>query len=182
MSKRLILIRHCTTAWNRISKVQGITDIDIDEGGREEAREFAELLRPVGIEIFYSSDLKRAVSTGKILSDILGVELVVDSRLRECNFGSIEGMLHNDVISQYGRDIFAGRNGANDFSFKAFGGESGDDVLGRQVELLDEIKLDTDENIALIGHGRSLNALLRHLDPESSKKHLMRGEYRIVRY
>ena len=184
MSKKLILVRHCTTAWNRLNKVQGITDIDLDDGGIEEAKELTEFLRPLGIEIIYTSHLKRAVSTAKIVGKKLGIDIIVDERLGECNFGPIEGMTPEDAVKKYGVDVFKGVDGgqSDGITLKSLGGESRSEVLDRQLELLDEIKLQREEMILLIGHGRSLNTLYEHIDPKGAKKHIIRGEYRTVKY
>ncbi len=64
---RLILVRHGETDWNRDRRIQGTTDIPLNDTGRAQAREVAERLREelegVGPVVVASSDLSRAAET-----------------------------------------------------------------------------------------------------------------------
>lgn len=97
-SREILVARHGQTDWNLNLKWQGLSDIPLNERGLSQARELGQLLRDEGIEIIYSSDLKRAYRTAQIVSDILGINQVrTDARLRERFLGKFEGWHTSDV-------------------------------------------------------------------------------------
>lgn len=88
---RLIVWRHGNTDWNASHRVQGQTDVPLNEVGRQQAVEAAELLvtmRPVAI---ISSDLARAADTAAALAAPTGLPVGFDKRLRERFFGEWQG-------------------------------------------------------------------------------------------
>ena len=89
---RLYIVRHGETDWNRIHRVQGRTDIPLNDYGRHLARETAEGMKDVRIDLGYTSPLLRAKETAQILLGDRDVPLYEDSRIEELSFGSYEGM------------------------------------------------------------------------------------------
>jgi len=90
----LLFLRHGQTDWNAQNRVQGRTDVPLNETGREQARErAAELLahQPT-VEVIYASPMKRARETAEIIQKALGVPLRFDDRLVEMRFGKLEGI------------------------------------------------------------------------------------------
>ena len=55
---RLIAVRHGETAWNRVSRIQGHTDIPLNEAGLWQARQVGQAVAAEGIDAIYSSDLQ----------------------------------------------------------------------------------------------------------------------------
>ncbi len=99
MSSREILVaRHGETQWNRLRKWQGISDIPLNETGVMQARELGQSLVGEGIARVYCSDLQRAVSTAKIVSEIIRAgQVTVDQRIRERSLGRFEGWQSGEV-------------------------------------------------------------------------------------
>ena len=89
-------MRHGQTDWNTQSRIQGKTDIPLNETGRMQARAIAESL-PDGITVILSSPLKRAIETAEIVNERFGVPIVIEEALIERNFGGYEGQLMSDV-------------------------------------------------------------------------------------
>ena len=89
---RLYIVRHGETDWNRIHRVQGRTDIPLNDYGRHLARETAEGMKDIRIDLGYTSPLLRAKETAQILLGDRDVPLYEDSRIEELSFGSYEGM------------------------------------------------------------------------------------------
>ena len=77
---RLYIVRHGETDWNRIHRVQGRTDIPLNDYGRRLARETAEGMKEVRIDLGYTSPLLRAKETAQIILADRGVPLYEDSR------------------------------------------------------------------------------------------------------
>jgi broad specificity phosphatase PhoE len=88
----LLFVRHGETDWNASGRLQGHTDRPLNDDGRRQARELAGRLAGDGIAAIYASDLSRAKETAEILGERLGLPVVVDSDLRERNWGSWEGL------------------------------------------------------------------------------------------
>lgn len=88
-------VRHGETEWNRLRKIQGQTDIPLNETGKQQAALAADRLVHETWDGIYASDLARARQTAEIISDRLGVKILgLDARLRERGFGSLEGTLY----------------------------------------------------------------------------------------
>lgn len=167
---KFILVRHCETDWNREWRLQGHTNTNLSEHGWIQADELAEKLKNLGIEKIVSSDLTRSRETASAIKKYIDVPVIFDSRLRECNFGSLEGKRKMEGI-WHGSYL--------NYDFTKYGGESRDAVLRRHLSLSDELaENDPPEPTLLIGHGMGLNTLLTHL----KKPHIQRGEYMEIEY
>ncbi len=98
---RLILIRHGETEWNSQGKIQGFTDIGLNEKGREQSKLLALSLRDEKIDAVYSSDLKRAVETATEIASYHGLPVQTNSALREMNHGALEGLTSVELKEKY---------------------------------------------------------------------------------
>ena len=121
MNRRLVLWRHGRTAWNELGRVQGQTDIPLDDLGREQAREAAARLASLNPCWIVSSDLSRATETADALAAITGLEVQLDPRLREMTFGIREGLTHAEAFEQHPEEM---RRFAEDPSLVLPGAES----------------------------------------------------------
>ncbi len=101
--RRIYLARHGETEWNAVGRLQGATDIPLDEKGRAQARALGALLSGEGIVAVTTSDLSRARETGQIAGDLLGVKapLVTDVELGERGFGVLEGLTREELETRY---------------------------------------------------------------------------------
>ncbi|RYJ07212.1 MAG: histidine phosphatase family protein [Actinomycetales bacterium] len=100
MSKRLVLWRHGRTDWNVEGRVQGQTDTDLDDVGREQARAAAARLASLAPQRIISSDLRRAHDTAKALAAVVEADVELDPRLREMDFGAREGLTWREAWTQ----------------------------------------------------------------------------------
>src|SRR5687768_670536 len=88
---RLILVRHGETAWNHDLRLQGHTDTDLSDLGREQAARLAERLAREEIAAAYSSDLRRCVDTAAIALAGRGIRPTLMEGLREVHLGEWQG-------------------------------------------------------------------------------------------
>ncbi|MDD5694850.1 MAG: 2,3-bisphosphoglycerate-dependent phosphoglycerate mutase, partial [Bacteroidales bacterium] len=105
--KRLVLLRHGESVWNRDNRFTGWTDVDLSEKGIEEAREAGRILRREGYEfkIAYTSYLKRAIRTLWLTLDEMDMMLIPVRntwRLNEKHYGALQGMNKKQMAEQYG--------------------------------------------------------------------------------
>lgn len=173
--KQIIFLRHCTTAWNRQKKLQGQSDIPLDDGGEREAHALATTLSVLGIQKIVSSDLKRAHETASIIGAALNILVTTDVRFRENDFGSIAGRTEEEVrllaphLDHHVHDDFAA------YDFREVGGEDQPSVLKRHMEAYNDLRNHEEGIILVVGHGRGLNTLLHALGEEPNLK---RNEWR----
>ncbi|MGN6365839.1 histidine phosphatase family protein [Asticcacaulis taihuensis] len=91
------VLRHGQTDWNVQMRLQGSTDIPLNETGRAQAHVAAKILAGEGITKIIASPLSRALETARIVGAAAGIEPVIDGRLIERNFGLFEGMTIDEV-------------------------------------------------------------------------------------
>ena len=104
----IVIVRHGETDWNIGRRIQGRTDIALNERGRAQAVEIAELLHGEGPwRRVITSPLSRAAETARIISNRLELPPAeIDADVIERDFGSAEGMLVTDATAQWpGLDV-----------------------------------------------------------------------------
>ena len=145
----LLLARHGETDWNRELRIQGSSDIELNELGRQQAQFLAQELTDVDLDAIYSSDLSRAQATAAAVAATHGLELQLDPRLRERSFGSWEGLTREDIST-------FPKGSRHD-------GESDDDVRRRVLAAVEEIAANhPGEQVLVVSHGGALNTLWHH--------------------
>jgi len=105
--KRIVLLRHGESAWNKENRFTGWTDVDLTEKGMEEAYKAGEYLKKEGFafEKAYTSYLKRAVKTLNNVLDKLDQDWIpVEKswRLNEKHYGDLQGLNKSETAEKYG--------------------------------------------------------------------------------
>jgi len=98
---RLILVRHGDCEWNREVRILGRADIPLSELGQRQAYAVAKALQRERVRAVYSSPLKRAMATGRMISENQGCPLIPDPDLQELGRGELEGMLRDEALRAY---------------------------------------------------------------------------------
>jgi len=157
----LYIARHGQTIWNAQNKVCGITDVELTDKGREQAKALALAVADKNIDIIISSPLRRAVETSRIVSAICNIPVEIDNRLIEQNYGTYEGVDRKET---------AFLNNKRNFAYKYPDGESMMQVAYRVYGLIDEVKCRYKEkNVLLVSHGgvcRIINTYFRDMTNE----------------
>ncbi len=105
----LALVRHGRTALNRERRLQGRSDVPLDEVGREQARGAAELLRVSRWDRIVCSPLERAVETARIVDSVVSAPAFeLTDALLERDFGEAEGMLVVDAERRWKSGAYPG--------------------------------------------------------------------------
>jgi uncharacterized phosphatase len=106
----IALIRHGQTDWNLAARMQGRSDIPLNETGREQARVAASALAHEPWDAVVSSPLGRARETAEIIATALGVPLGASyDELTEQDFGTAEGTLVSELATRWPDRDFAGK-------------------------------------------------------------------------
>jgi broad specificity phosphatase PhoE len=97
----IVMVRHGETDWNRERRFQGRADQPLNEAGRGQARELAELLRDEPVSAVYTSPLRRARETAEILAGNFGLRPQPLDALLEIDVGAWEGLTIDEVRAAY---------------------------------------------------------------------------------
>ncbi|HEX6967508.1 MAG TPA: histidine phosphatase family protein [Micromonosporaceae bacterium] len=98
---RLIIWRHGNTDWNAGDRVQGQTDVPLNDLGREQAAAAAQLIADLQPDAIVASDLRRATETAATLAALTGLPVRTDARLRERYYGKWQGLTIAEVAERY---------------------------------------------------------------------------------
>ena len=131
----LYIIRHGQTEWNALHKLQGRTDIPLNDNGRRMAKEAGERYKDLHIDVCYSSPV------------------ITDDRLMEMSFGVYEGIENSFDIP----DCPINTCFKDPVNYKTVkDGESFEELFARTGDFIDkEVKplLDNGKDILIVGHG-----------------------------
>jgi len=153
----LLLARHGETDWNRDRRIQGHSDVPLNDAGRAQAAELGRRLDVLRLGAVYSSDLSRARETAVIAVGGRLPVIELDA-LREKHFGTWEGLTDADVLRRF-PNARAGQWGD---------GETGEKMSSRVVAaLLGIAAAHHDETVLVVTHGGPIRAALRRegIDP-----------------
>jgi probable phosphoglycerate mutase len=100
-TRQVVLWRHGRTQWNVEGRVQGQSDIPLDDVGVAQAKAAASRLAALRPDRIVSSDLVRAADTAQALGALTGTEVELDPRLRELNFGEREGLTWREAWTKF---------------------------------------------------------------------------------
>ena len=157
MTKTVIgLLRHGQTNWNIDFRLQGVTDIPLNETGIEQAKVAGAVLasaveRGDSWDLILSSPLSRARDTAVMVGEAIGLAGVsIEDLLLERSFGEAEGLSHEEWKSKY-----------SDTNHVP-GGESLEQLEARSWVLLQRL-LDHHEGkrVLTVSHGALIRTLLR---------------------
>lgn len=166
---KVVVARHCETDYNAQGRIQGIIDTELNAVGHGQAARLAEDVKGHGIALIVSSDLRRAVQTAAYAVAATGAPAAVDPRLRECSFGSLDGVGYAEFALKCGPRNLPTEAFVLRADFTKWGGERGRDVFDRQKALMDELKSAHEGDVVMIvGHGRSLRTFLAPLGHPTS--------------
>lgn len=157
---RFCLVRHGETDWNATCRIQGNTDIDLNDTGRRQAELSGRALMDAGIKALYSSDLRRAWNTAAIIGRHLALEPRPLPQLRERNYGFFEGMTYTDARHKH-PEAFA-RYEQRDRFYDFETGESLETMLARVSGALQQVlAAHPGETVAVVLHGGVLDVVWR---------------------
>jgi alpha-ribazole phosphatase len=131
------LLRHGETEWNAENRLCGRTDVPLSEAGCRQAKSLAERLKSIPFEALYSSPLKRALETARLISECVGLQPVPDQRLVELDYGQWEGKTLAEIMENDPKTFHAWD--ANPAQVAPPGGESGLEAQQRVVSFLDSL-------------------------------------------
>ncbi|MHA2621345.1 MAG: histidine phosphatase family protein [bacterium JZ-2024 1] len=158
----IFVVRHGRTRWNEEHRLQGISDIDVSEGGLTETEESARFFARQEIAAIWSSPLKRCLRLVNAIREFhprVTLEVVPD--LMEQNFGFWEGLTKAEILQKYPREWQAYLE--DKFTVAPPGGECFRDLEARALRAFQRAQ-DARRPIALVTHYNVICALFAFLE------------------
>ncbi len=156
---RLLLVRHGQTVWHHGNRYAGSSDVELNETGVEEARALARRFEEEPPDLIVCSPLIRAVETARTVADACGMELLVDERLRETDFGEWEGKTLKEIRAA--DPVAAKRFEADPVEHGFPGGEPLPAAARRALEALRELDAEHPaEEVLVVAHNTLIRLVL----------------------
>jgi probable phosphoglycerate mutase len=168
------IIRHGVTDWNVLKRIQGQTNIPLNSDGRKQAEALARRLSNEKWDYAYSSDLLRASETAQIIISDSDINLQFDERLRERNFGQIEGTTEEERIAKWGPH----------WNKLDLGKEAEEAVQARAAAFMaDIVTRHRGNRILIVSHGALIGQALQKLVPQAKiEAHLLNCGITMLRF
>lgn len=146
----ICFVRHGETDWNTIGKLQGRTDVPLNQFGIKQAEACAEFLSQSSWDVIITSPLQRAKHTAAIIQQKLDIPLIEREAFIEIAFGEAEG------LAQHERDIlYPDRQYPNK--------EAADIVTDRFLKGIQTVTQEyQNQRILIVSHGAFISAILYH--------------------
>ena len=163
MTGRLVVVRHGQTDWNKAGRMQGSSDIPLNDRGREQAHEAGRALAEQNEFWNYlgASPLSRAQETARIIGEHVGLsEIETVPGVIERAYGDAEGQTLTFEDSRHPQDLFAGV-------------EPEADVYRPGVATLKDLVLEhPGENLLVVSHGTLIRRVLLATTPGDWTEHV----------
>ncbi|WP_025690793.1 histidine phosphatase family protein [Paenibacillus zanthoxyli] len=165
---KIILARHGATEWNTQRRYLGHTDQPLNELGRKQAKELGSALAHFHLDAIYCSDLRRARETAcEVQRAVCGAgrtqpPLIADARLRETDFGWIEGLTYEEAMARFPEEMTRWYEQIETRTPPG-GKESLSDVRSRVCHFMKEVSGQDYGRILIVTHGGVINSWLAHI-------------------
>ena len=145
------LVRHGETDWNRVGRIQGATDIPLNDTGRDQARKTGEKMQGRKWDVIVSSPLSRAMETASIIASCIGLPVPTPvPDIVERNYGEAEGMTGPELEAFYPDDT------------PVPGRENRDAVKVRVLAALHTLAAENKgKNVIIVAHGGVIRTVLQ---------------------
>lgn len=167
----IYIVRHGETLWNQGKRLQGSTDIELNENGRDLAIKTGVALKNTRIDVIYSSPLKRAYETASLIRGDRDISIITDDRIKELSFGHFEGESFSELLKD------------DSLTFKYFfkqphlyvpadDGETLEHLIERAGNFMQEViePLQSKyERIMIVAHGALNKAIMSYIKKHSTE-------------
>ena len=159
---RFCLVRHGETNWNVEGRLQGHTDIDLNQHGQVQAAQMARAIKAIDLQfdVLYTSDLQRAAKTAAAIEKLFNTKATVNTSLRERHLGVLQGM-RTDEVRVLEPELWE-RHINRDIHQDLRGGESISKFAERIHAALEQIRQEhAGKTVLLVSHGGALDMMYR---------------------
>jgi broad specificity phosphatase PhoE len=155
----VFLIRHGETPYHAENRYAGRTDLPLTDRGQAQALELGEWAAAARLSGIVASPLRRARQTAEPVASKTGLDLVLDERLVELDFGAADGLTAAEMRERFPAERASFE--ADPYSHPFPGGEAPSDALGRGRAALADLASGTrGERALVVAHGTFLRIVL----------------------
>lgn len=158
---KLYLVRHGQTDWNVAGKIQGSTDIPLNETGRKQAACLAKGMERRPVARVFTSTLSRAYETAAAIGESQNVPVYRIPELEEVNYGYWEGLTMEEIEKKYPKELEQWY--LSPVEVAPPGGETQTQVYERCGRAIQQILEQTDGDVAVVSHGATVVFLLEYM-------------------
>lgn len=159
---KIYFARHGETDWNKDGRYQGWTDISLSETGRKQAACLAKRFEEIPIDAVYSSSLRRAYDTAKIVAERKNLPVIIEDSFKEINFGEWEGHTAPELEEKFGEHYIKFFHEPYEHTFPGDG--SFQNVTKRIARgLISVLEKYRDRNVLIISHGGIIRLAIIYL-------------------
>jgi 2,3-bisphosphoglycerate-dependent phosphoglycerate mutase len=192
--KKIVLVRHGESLWNKENRFTGWTDVELSERGLQEAHEAGKILKKNGYEfdLAFTSVQKRAIKTLWVILEemnLIHIPVIRDWHLNERHYGALTGLNKSETAEKHGKEqVHLWRrsydiqppalrpedpNPAKDPRYNDLEPEEKPlteclkDTVERFVPYWEKVivpEIKSNKRIIISAHGNSLRALIKHID------------------
>ncbi|WP_151021779.1 histidine phosphatase family protein [Bacillus sp. FSL R5-0422] len=150
----ICLVRHGETDWNAAKRIQGRTDIPLNNTGKWQAEQTGLYLKDAHWDVVISSPLTRAKETAHLILKHIDAPLVIMDDFIERDFGDAEGMSFEER-----QKLFPNKQYPNM--------EPLETIQDRMVEGIEKVRVAyPNQQVLIVAHGAAIHALLTTLADE----------------
>ncbi|MCC8136631.1 MAG: histidine phosphatase family protein [Clostridiales bacterium] len=162
---RVYIIRHGQTEWNSSYRLQGRTDVPLNESGRDLARKTGDGLVREGVcfDRIYTSPLSRARETAELVAESNAAPIIPEPRIQEISFGVMEGERVRDENGVLNVDNYIRFFNDPERYVPPAGGESFQELIARTGDFLEDLRAEALDSVLISTHGAASRALLANI-------------------
>ncbi len=156
------VFRHGETDWNVQGRLQGHSDVPLNENGKRQAHDLARRMAQTNVEVILSSDSSRALETANTVAQALKIPIVTTAELREIRGGDVEGVSLREIGERLGPEFVRRMKSVSqqDLHTRYPGGESKFELVARALMAIQRFISSGDHTrIAVSTHGGVLRQL-----------------------
>ena len=168
---KIYFIRHGETPWNKEKRLQGRSDIPLNEYGKELAQITAQALKNIPFDVIYSSPLLRAKETAQILAEGRNLPILEDPRLLEMSFGEGEGESLLEIYTHPELKLYNFIHNPATYT-PPNGGESFEDVYNRCKSFIEDVLVPAETKydcILVVAHGALIRGMIHCINHRPTK-------------
>ena len=166
---KFLFVRHGKTHFNEINLTQWWCDSPLSQLGVKQVENMSLQLKDYSINKAYTSPLGRAVETSEIILQGHNIAPIYDKRLKEVNFGILEG-INTQLVKKLHVETTDWMD-TLEMDYRPYKGEDLYDVINKHIEFLNDIIAlsKEDDTVLIVGHGCSLYGLVKTLVPHDAR-------------
>lgn len=165
----LIIVRSCTTDWNKTKRIQGTVDVPLNEEGKAAAEKISSQLSNLEINCIFSSSLSRSFETAQVIARNHSIKTKKIKELNALNRGLWQGLCVDEIKKRYKKQYSLWMS--SPFSTKPPKGEGLKEAYDRVVNTVQKI-IDKHKNgiICIVSHNIVISLIKCHFTGQDINK------------